>query len=235
MHDSTPIPDELLDPPPRFGVRAVLIAMTVLAVVAAWLAPTLREWEPDRWRLLAAAALAAIAGVVGGAWLNAWSAARARRKVGRPLLWLVRVDDSKGIRGKSPKLSVLPYVLCSAALGLLVAAPIFVVDNVDPGDRGTWALPAALGLQLGMPLWFFRHRRLLRGIGLGPGGLFLPSDMNGFQWRVVTVLNHPTDDDSQLTLRIGGTFPKRITAVVPEDQRTAVETLLAEKLPPRLN
>lgn len=233
MADQT-LPDELIDPPPRFGVRSVLFAMTVLALLAACSAPLVRDWEPERWQRLGVATLATAAGVLLGMSLWRWKAKRAQRKAGEPLVWLVMVD------GRTPDSlllqwsAVLPYVLIPlmvVAMSLL-AAPLMLKSAPRLASYVPFTL--IMGLNLGLPCWSLTRLHLARGVALGEGGAYLPAGARFYKWSKVAMPSPPAEaTDNHLRLRLGGPFAVAVTAAVPEEQRAAVESLLAEKLPPR--
>lgn len=231
---SESLPAELIDPPPRFGMRAVLVAMTVLALAAACSAPLVRDWEPGRWQRLGVATLATASGVFLGMFLWRWRAKRAQRKAGEPLIWLVLVDgrtpDSLLLRWSA----VLPYVLIPlmiVAMSLL-AAPLMLKSAPRLGSYVPFTL--IMGCNLGLPSWSLTRLRLARGVALGEGGAYVPAGARFYKWSKIATLPSPAEaTDNHLRLRLGAPFSMSVTAAVPDDKRTEVEALLTKRLPSR--
>lgn len=232
------LPAELIDPPPRFSVRAVLIGMTVLAVAAACLAPVLRAWGPDRWWVVGNILPFYGLGIIVGWALNSWIRRRHIRRAGPSLIWGVRKESDRQLRQTST--IVLNSALGVLFGGVLLLAFVVLATSLGPDIsdeklskvRQSSVFYGVIGAQVLLPLWCSMQRNSLRGVALGKGGVYVAADMKCHPWSVITLLGYldggATDE---LTIRVGGNFPKRVAVAVRAELRPAVETLLSECLP----
>lgn len=214
----------------------MLLLTTVLALGAAWAGPTMRGWEPERWKVfggtLVVSLLSAAAGYAG----QGFFMGRERRKAGGGLVWLVRAESDPEIKSRSTMLTSSPGPVSGvfAVLSLLVVA-FFEASTLylpsSGGDSGYFRFNI-WSLMIGVGCWFAINHCSIRGVALGQNGVFVASESRCYPWKVVTVIARPEEDeDDELTLRFRLTYPKRIVLSVPAEVRRAVDERLAECLP----
>ncbi|TWT85989.1 hypothetical protein Pla123a_07970 [Posidoniimonas polymericola] len=234
------LPDELIDPPPRFGMRGLIALTTVVAVAMAWMAPTLRAWDAERWWLFGSA-FGVHGMAAGGGWLiQERIMRRARRQAGSRLIWLTRAETDDRMASRSTTLATAPRPVGFSFAALSVVFFSFLVSDqvLRPSQSGGDASPyyayVLYGVMMGVGCWYAYRPRSLRGVALGDGGVFLAADMKSHLWANISAPGWPMAEGSDtLSLRIAGSFPRWVEVTVPDDLQTAVAELLAEKLPPR--
>jgi hypothetical protein len=207
----------------QFGMRAILVVMTVVSVAAAIVASIIRVLPADAQKQVAIYVAAVIAILIGSVFFVGWKRRLVEREAGPPLLVLT---PHSYLFPRLPRLAAI-----ASGVGLLSFSLLTIVATVamivEEGFRSVghmyyvsfWAVGAcASGIGY---LWWNRSVRLCETGVLVRHRLVPWADCRRAYW----------DACYRDAMVLEWQQHVRIALRVPNDQRAAVETLLAEKVP----